>query len=204
MVLSTNIPDVFDLGNRVFLAVLVGGVGAFTLKRFSTHALRWKKVLLWMLLISQMSLVVALYFIMQTQLRSQSVLSSLGAGLHPFVTGIVWRYMQGIVVGWFLAASLGVLSWYLFLKRGRGSLLDADDIFLLLIGTAAIGWPGVFVFLALLFALSILFMLGLVLLRKKSLSDRLVITPYIIPTAIITLIFQTELLVFTHLYVIRF
>lgn len=112
--------------------------------------------------------------------------------------------MSSIVSGWISAVLLFSLLYFFFLYKKNETFLDKNDVMIIVLGAAAVGWPAVFVFLALVFVLSVLAMLALVVLKKKTLADRLVITPYIIPAAVLTLIFGNYLLQITHLNVIRF
>lgn len=124
--------------------------------------------------------------------HSQFFLRQAQAGLTNYLAG--------------LAGAAGLLGagWYVFIRRLRGEFLDGDDLMLLVIGALAVGWPAVLVFLAVTFALSVFGLLGLIVIRRKTIHDRLIITPYIIPAAILTLIFRVPLLEFTHLIKIRF
>lgn len=83
-------------------------------------------------------------------------------------------------------------------------MLDVRDVQLLVLGLVATGWPAGLIFLAGVFALSVIGMITLVTLRKKKVTDRLIVTPYIIPAAIMTLIFKAWLLDWTGLIKIRF
>ena len=120
----------------------------------------------------------------------------------------VWRHaltdLTSLTVGWLVAlALLWFVRWF-FLMRGRGMMIDGTDGALLVVAAAAAGWPGIFLMLAATFVLSILAMIVLVILRKKTLQDRLIITPYIIPATVFVLIFSDWLLAWTHLAKIGF
>lgn len=89
-------------------------------------------------------------------------------------------------------------------RRQRFTQFGADDWLGLSLGTLAVGWPAVLPFLGLVILLSILGLVAQILIRKKTLADRLIITPYILPAAIVTLIIKAPVLAFTHLDKIRF
>lgn len=112
--------------------------------------------------------------------------------------------VQTLAVGAIHAAIWLLILWYFFLYRGKGVLLDVVDAQLIILSLVAVGWPAGLVFLACNFALAVIGMIVLVVLRKKSLTDRLVITPYIIPAAILTLFLGHYVLAWTHLDKIRF
>lgn len=115
-----------------------------------------------------------------------------------------WEQMQTVLAGWIAAVLLMGMLWYLFLKRGRGEMLDSIDVATIMLGAVAVGWPSTFIFLAISFALTVLGMIVLIIFRKKSINDRLIVTPFIIPAAILTLFFGPYLLALTHLDKIRF
>lgn len=106
--------------------------------------------------------------------------------------------------GWAAAITLGYILYLLFLRHGRAQFLDQRDVWLLILGAVSVGWPTVLIFLGLVFALSVLGMVGLILVKKRNLNDRLIITPFILPAAIITLFIGSYLLTVTHLYKIQF
>lgn len=109
-----------------------------------------------------------------------------------------------IIINWAMGAALLGAWWWFGIKKTRGRFIDARDIILLTLAAVAVGWPTWLLAYAGIFFLSILGMVVLVLLRKKSLADRLIITPYIIPATIIVLVFRTLLLDWTGLIKIRF
>ncbi len=129
------------------------------------------------------------------------------AYLPPYSTYIfdhVAHNVVSLLAGWSAAALLMGTLWFIFLKRGRGKMFDVPDLVLVVVGAVAVGWPAVFIFLATTFIFSVAGMLVLVLLRKRSVNDRLVITPFILPSAIVTLFSGQYLLALTHLDKIRF
>lgn len=123
--------------------------------------------------------------------------------LLPPHSTILWRHastdVTALVTGWIFALVLLVVLWRYCIIRRRGELLDGVDIALLVLGAAAVGWPAVFIFLVLVFAVTVIGMLILVLLRRRAITDRFVITPFILPAAILTLLFHAWLLRLTHL-----
>lgn len=121
-----------------------------------------------------------------------------------FLVDQMTRNVTSLLAGWGAAALLMYIMWFIFLKRGHGGMFDALDLVLLTVGAIAVGWPAVLILLLVIFCLAILGMFVLVLLKKKSLNDRLIITPYIIPSAILTLVLGAYPLAWTHLDKIRF
>lgn len=112
--------------------------------------------------------------------------------------------LKALIAAWVVGALiLWFLGWW-FVKRGGERMLDRSDVGLLFFMTVAVGWPSFFIAFAMVFALAILLMFVLLILRKKSLHDRLVISPVIIPAAIMTIVFQEYLLTLTHLTKIGF
>ena len=109
-----------------------------------------------------------------------------------------------IISGWVFVAVFFIGLWYFFLRRGQGAMLDVRDVGLFMVGAIPNGWPGGLLFLAIVFALSVFGMITLVIFRKKKLTERLIITPYILPAAILTLITGPYFLALTHLDKIRF
>lgn len=112
--------------------------------------------------------------------------------------------LKVILFGWLTAAILGYLLILIFIRRLRGAFIDRDDILLIIIATSAVGWPSVFIFLGLCFVLSVSALILLVLLKKRHLTERLVITPYIIPAALLALLLQSWLLRTTSLWRLQF
>ncbi len=127
--------------------------------------------------------------------------------LPPYNQYLLTEAQSGIVtmiVAVLHAALWFFFLWYLFLRRGKGAMLDVQDVQLLVLGLLAVGWPAGLIFLATTFLLAVVGMIGLVILKKKSVNDRLIITPYIIPAAILTLFFGSWAMRLTHLDKIRF
>lgn len=115
----------------------------------------------------------------------------LGVALSNMISGII-------------AAACILVFGLVSTRSGRLSQFGADDWMALTLGTLAVGWPAVLPFLAIVVLLSILGLITQIVLRKKTLADRLILTPYILPGAIITLIIKSPVLTFTHLDKIRF
>lgn len=127
--------------------------------------------------------------------------------LPPANQLILQKMIQGLVAilsGWAAGLALFFLLRWLSVKVFRPGLFQPQDLVLVTIGSVAVGWPAVLVFLAATFCLTIIGMIGLVILRRKTVNDRLVISPFIIPAAILTLVFKVQLLALTHLDKIRF
>lgn len=121
-----------------------------------------------------------------------------------FLYNVLWRDTQTMLVGWVSGFVLyAVLNWF-FLRRHQGAFLDREDALLICLTTVIVGWPGVLILLAAIFLLSVLGLILKILFRRKKLTDRIVITPYIIPAAILIIVFKDYLLNLTHLTVIRF
>jgi len=123
---------------------------------------------------------------------------------NSFFLTKISQNLTSLTVGWIAGAVVLVLLGFTFLKRKKEEVLDRYDILAIFLGAVIVGWPDVLVFLATIFALSLISMIILVIMRKKSLNDRLVITPFIFPSAIITLWVGPYLLALTHLDKIRF
>jgi hypothetical protein len=128
--------------------------------------------------------------------------------LLPPHSSWLWEYLgrggANMLAGWCFTLGFGLVLWWLFIRATGRRLADQRDVILIVLGMAVIGWPGMLLFWGMIFIISILAMIYLVVTKKKSAQDRLLITPYIIPAAILTLIFKIPLLEITHLVKIRF
>lgn len=113
-------------------------------------------------------------------------------------------HISSLVAGWLSSLAVLLTLWYYFIKRGKGLMLDGADVARFVVATLVTGWPSFLFVFALSFVLGVLWMLAQVLAQKKTLQDRLVITPAILPAAIIALVFQSQLLGFSHLEKIAF
>lgn len=123
--------------------------------------------------------------------QSNYFYSQLGVALSNVISGVI-------------ATAIILTLGLLLVRKQKMSQFGTDDWLLLSIGTLAVGWPAVLPFLAIVIVLSILGLIIQILLKKKTLSDRLIITPYIMPAAIITLATKAQVLALTHLDKIRF
>ncbi|MBI2984290.1 MAG: hypothetical protein HYY50_01565 [Candidatus Kerfeldbacteria bacterium] len=112
--------------------------------------------------------------------------------------------LTSLLAGWLAAGVLFLLLALLFVKVWPGKFLDPTDLMLLSLGAGVVGWPSVLLFLGLTFATTVIGLVFLVIIRRRSARDRLVITPFIPVAVILTLVFQTPLLAWTHLGAIRF
>lgn len=121
----------------------------------------------------------------------------------PYIQNLVTAVIP-LCVGWLFATVLALFLWWLFVRRTKEQFLDATDVWLVVLGVAAVGWPAALVYLAMVFLISVLGMLVLIIFRRKQLSDRLVITSYIVPAAIATLAFHDTLLRLTFIWKIGF
>ena len=113
------------------------------------------------------------------------------------------RTATAMAVNWAFTAGVGLVLWGLFVKRGRSQIMDQNDVLLFTLGGLITGWPAGLLFLGMTFVLAIVWMVALVILKKKTMADRLVVTPVIAPAALITLLFSPILLQWTGLFVIR-
>lgn len=134
---------------------------------------------------------------------------------NPVTKGLLWPQsdylvrhamvdLTSLIAGWGVGVILLLVCGWFFLRRGGGKMLDGMDAGLLFFASVAVGWPSFLIVLGMTFVLAMLWMMLLVIIRKKTLHDRLVISPVIIPAAILTLIFQEQLLTLTHLANIGF
>lgn len=169
-------------------------------KRFhSDHQQRF------VLYITGFQLVVHFYLVSDLLYRIRTKLGFLALPPHnQYLLTEAISGLQPIIVGAIHSAIWFALLWFIFLRRGKGMMLDVQDVQLLVLGLLAVGWPAGLIFLAATFLLAVVGMIGLVIVRKKKLNDRLVITPYIIPAAILTLFFGSWAMRLTHLDKIRF
>lgn len=98
----------------------------------------------------------------------------------------------------FTGAFVTLLRWK------RGHVIDGQDVFLLSLGMFTVQWPNLLIFLLLVFVLVLLIQVVLVAVKKRTVSDRLIITPAIPVAVILTLLFGNQIAVWTGLNVIRF
>lgn len=109
-----------------------------------------------------------------------------------------------LVSGWVAAAILGLILNLLLFRRGQELFITRREFWLLVLGAVCVGWPAILIYLATIFVLSVVGMIGLILMKKKTLQDRLVIAPFIIPATLITFLTGQYTLVLTHLNKISF
>lgn len=93
---------------------------------------------------------------------------------------------------------LGIMVW------SRQRFYDASEAGMVAIGALMAGWPGVFVFLALLFLLVFIVGIAHVLLARRRTNDRFAIGPMIPVAAILTIWLGTAAVNLTGLFTIRF
>lgn len=120
--------------------------------------------------------------------------------LYQQVSRLVTAHLSYLVV----AAIILFSSWYIFVIRGRQLMADINDVVLLSLMTMIVGWPSALILFAIIFFVIIVITLARLVLGKTTLQSRMSITEAIIPSTIITLIFQNSLLAITHLEKIRF
>ncbi len=152
----------------------------------------------------QLGSLVYVYVRWWTKLAADDVTSKLLPPHSLFYLSKVQTEITSLAIGWLVAL---VLFWFLkkfFLDRHHGSFLDGTDAALLTLGTAAVGWPTIFPFLAAVFVFAVVIMIGLVIVRKRTVHDRLVITHAIIPAAIAVLMTESWILSVTKLGKIGF
>ncbi|MFH1236740.1 MAG: hypothetical protein V1685_07500, partial [Parcubacteria group bacterium] len=98
---------------------------------------------------------------------------------------------------------IAIFSLLRAVQKKREYIFERDDVLMVAFGSMISGWPNFFIFLALVFAFTVVIKIIRVTFRKERLGDRLVITPAI-PLAVITmLIWGGVLTSVTGLYGIR-
>ncbi len=163
----------------------------------------WPQIF-WVVITCQLLLTGNNVFSLVMRMRNSFFTKELVNFQKPYLPGQIFTMVQPLLAGWIAAGIIGLLGYYFFIRRGHEQLFDRRDLWLVVIGCAIVGWPAIFVFLASIFVCSVLVMLFLVIIRKKSMTDRLVVTPCILPAAIITILIGPFVLPLTHLDVIRF
>ncbi len=98
------------------------------------------------------------------------------------------------------AALYGI--FFLITKKGR-QWLTPQEIVLLCFGVAISGWPVFFIFLGLVFVLTVIIKLLRVALKKEKMEDRISVMLSIPLAVIITIYFGNQLAVWTGLFAIR-
>lgn len=120
-----------------------------------------------------------------------------------YYLGLMQGEIQALTAGWAFAVILLIALYWIFLRRPQ-SPIDRTDAMLLVLGVGVVGWPAGLIFFAVVFLLAILGMIWLVLRKKKTLADRLIITPFIFPAMIVTLLLRVQFLDWSRLEKIRF
>jgi|GEM_PF-2429500 len=168
------------------------------------RAQRFGKILIWVL-VGEIAFFIAFTCLFFGYTHSSTLEGELLSRVtFEILTRQLLYQMYQLVMGWVISGiGFFVLNWF-FLKRHRGLMLDVLDIQRLVIGMIIVGWPRIPIYIALVFILSVLGMIGLLIFRRKKLSDRLIITPYIIPAAIVTLILGQRVLEVTRLWMLSF
>ena len=91
-----------------------------------------------------------------------------------------------LVINWLIA---GVIFLLLEWVTNKGKIyLDQTDIMLVILGTAAVGWPAVFIFFGITFLLTTFWMTVRLIYKKQHPIDTIPLTNFIIPAVIITLL----------------
>ncbi len=120
-----------------------------------------------------------------------------------YYLGLMQGEIQALTAGWVFAVILLIALYWIFLRRPQ-SPIDRTDAMLLVLGVGAVGWPAGLIFFAVVFLLAVFGMVWLVLRKKKTLADRLIITPFIFPAMIVTLLLRVQFLDWSRLEKIRF
>ncbi|MFC1687579.1 hypothetical protein ACFL0L_03295 [Patescibacteria group bacterium] len=104
-----------------------------------------------------------------------------------------------------ISIGIGVIVLIIFsiIKKKWDSLLTQEEILLLSLGVGIVGWPNVFILVALIFILTVIRKLIYIALRKEKASDRIVILPAIPISIIITIFFGSQLAIWTGLHALR-
>jgi hypothetical protein len=157
---------------------------------------------LWLLVLLVL-LVQGLGLVWQIQERQEALQKVLGTFSLPVWKSEATQAITSQLVNWLFALLIGSSLWWVFPKRGRRDALDERDILLFALGIMVTGWPAGLIFLVLSFGLAALGLLVFISLRRRQASERLIVTPFIMPAAMITYVFSSQLLAWTGLLVIR-
>lgn len=186
----------------IVLVAVVCLIGWYQLRRSKPEAVV-RKILVCILVVQLLH--VGLYVLLMWMGFKQS---SDGVAFLPshsqFLLIRAAQSVTSVLAGWIFAFIQLVVLWYVFVRRGRQEVLDGLDVMMLTIGSAAVGWPEAIIFLGLTFLLATLWLIILVIFRKKTMFDRLVISQVILPAILLTLASSKWLLFWTHLDKIRF
>lgn len=202
--LSVNLPASLVWANFIacFLLLVFAWRSHFLRNLERQH--RWRITIL-ILLGAYHVISMVVYGFMFWHTLSTSTQFGLLASFHePLFASAVTRKIQYLLAGWLAALVLGiVLGAVVHRQKGQG-WIDQSDIFLLVLSTAIVGWPNVLYFLAITFILALLWLIVLIIARRRTIHDRLVITPAIIPAALVSIFFQDWFNHFINLQRIRF
>lgn len=196
--------DIFsaiDLGTKIGTGLILVLVGIRLLKHQTIRQQRFAVLALFGV---QIISLVLYYSAWWHRLASNPLTKNLLWPKSDYLVRHVMTDMTSLIAGWGIGVLLLLVCGWFFLRRGGGKLLDGTDIGLLFFASVAVGWPSFLIVLGMVFILAIVWMIVLVILRKKTVQDRLVISPVIIPAAVLTLVFQSQLLMLTHLEKIGF
>lgn len=163
----------------------------------------WRKIIFFLVLIQLAGIFVTAFFFTK-KIQDDSLDRYLLRPDSPYIWQQVITLLRPFVAGWLAAGALFAILAWVFIRRTRERLLDRTDVMLLTISVAAVGWPTVFILLGMTFAFTVVGMLVMVAMRRRTLADRLIITPFIIPAALVTLALEPWLLNLTGLIKIRF
>lgn len=201
---SIKIMDIFsaiNLGTKIGTGLILVIVGIRLLKHQTIRQQRFAVLAIFGVQIASLILYYSAWW---HRLAGNPATKNLLWPKSDYLVRHVMTDMTSLITGWGVGVLLLLFCGWFFLRRGGGKLLDGKDIGLLFFASVAVGWPSFLIVLGMVFILAVLWMILLVLLRKKTIHDRLVISPVIIPAAILTLIFQEQLLTLTHLAKIGF
>lgn len=196
--ISADIPS-----SVLYAQILIYGICliVWICKRGKSHTA--KKILLAIFLV-QVSAFIAYAVLLYRSLISAEIGKYLFSWNNEFYLHRLAIYVTTVVAGNIAAALVFLGTWFIFIQRGQERLLDRTDAVILTASAVAVGWPGILLLLGGVFITSLIGLLILIALRKKTIHDGLVITPYILPTAVVILVVQNYLLAITHLDKIRF
>lgn len=112
-----------------------------------------------------------------------------------------------LLTHWLASIGFALVMTLLFVwlwRAKRGLVVDGADVTLLALGMVMAQWPNMLILLLMIFALVVVIQIVLVALKKRTINDRLIITPAIPLAVIITILFGGYLAAVSGLAVIRF
>lgn len=191
--------DVFAIAFIVAQSALIGATIKIWLSYSLAHA---RRVAIWIIV------VVAATQFLYLGIQSWQTWKGLAKlGNNGVVANIVLNFTVRGLVEFIMFGVVAVIVFFLIFKirhaRKEVSFMTEREVLMLTANSMIVGWPGIFIFLALTFVFSLVWMILLVILRRRTLQDRIEIGPAIIPAALVSFVFRTELLQFTGLFVIR-